>query len=244
MKITLINGEKLYFSEPKTVLEIADSISGGLKVKCVGALVNSDYVVSSYTLIDKNCKLEIITERNKLYYQAINYTAKLVTIFALMELYPDLDSIVQDGINSELEFSVFHNSKKIIKEEDLDKIEQRANEIIERDYKIVLFKESREYFIKEYRKLKVKGNYEKFIQIIEKKYITFPILKMNGEAFFAICATLKSSKDLYKIKLTRLEKVFINNVDNTLIEVQQIFGIAAENEPKLLNIMNQLKNKF
>ncbi|WP_338985328.1 TGS domain-containing protein [Spiroplasma endosymbiont of Diplazon laetatorius] len=237
MKLTLLDGQIVFYEEPRTVLEIAKDISEALGKRCVGALINSSYIVSCFTEINKDCKIEFITERHDLYYQIVNYTAKLVTILSLVELYPDLEPIVQDGDNSKLEFNLYYNGKHKIEEADFELIEQGAKKIINESYSIENYEASKYEFISKYKQLNIRGNVDELIKNVEKKYISFPVLKLNGESFFSLCGTLKNTSELYEIKITKVEDYLLDDgKDNVLI--QQIHGIAASSE-KEFNVLKR-----
>ena len=60
MVVTLKDGSKKEYSEPKSVIEIASDISEGLaRVACAGELDGE--VVDLRTVIDKDCELSILT---------------------------------------------------------------------------------------------------------------------------------------------------------------------------------------
>ncbi|QHX36382.1 threonine--tRNA ligase [Spiroplasma sp. BIUS-1] len=239
MKLTLLDGSVLVYDEPKTVLDIAMDISPSLNNRCVGAYINSNYMVSCFTIINKDCKIEFVTERHDMYYQIVNYTAKLVTILAMVDLYPDLDQIVQDGDNSKSEFNLYFKSNKYITVEDFPAIEKRAKEIIDSSYPIGKYLSSKEIFVTQYKKIKVKGNLDKLIEMVEKKYISYPVLKLRGEAFFALCGTLKNTNELYDLKLTSTSDYLLEDG----CKVQVIYGIAATSETKMKSLERILENK-
>ena len=59
MVVTLKDGSKKEYSEPKSVIEIASDISEGLaRVACAGELDGE--VVDLRTVIDKDCELSIL----------------------------------------------------------------------------------------------------------------------------------------------------------------------------------------
>ena len=88
MVITLKDGSFKEYSDAKTVLEIASDLSEGLaRVACAGEIDGQR--VDLRTVVDKDCKLNILTFDDKGGRDAFRHTASHIMAQAIKRLYPE-----------------------------------------------------------------------------------------------------------------------------------------------------------
>ncbi|ATX71436.1 threonyl-tRNA synthetase [Spiroplasma clarkii] len=238
MKITLLDGQVKEFKQPMTVLAIAESIAVSLKKNCIGAVINNKKIVPNGAVLSKDCKLEIITERHALYKTAINYTAKVLTTFALKTVFPEGYPMMPDDDLTEHEFSAYFKSPKGIKFEDLKKIEEIANSFIGLGYDFKYFYPGDANEAEYMKQVKADGcvNVDTKVDMNSKDYIKMPTVLVRDVIFLARNALLPSTKSLFKIELTQLSGLQLE--DDASGEITyRIHGIAETSETRL----NQLK---
>ncbi|AOG60152.1 threonyl-tRNA synthetase [Spiroplasma helicoides] len=245
MKVTLLDGEVKVYDKPRQVADIAGDIAISLKKKCIGALINDKDVVTSGAIIDKDCKLEIITERHELYRSAVNYTAKIITGFAVKSLYPDADLVPQNDDLSLEEFSLFFDYPQGLKFEDLKAVENLANEMIKDNKPFSFGEASEEECLKKLKDINKNPIYlEAVKEDSEKRYIKYEVGKFGGLEFFARYAMLKSTGSLYKIELTQLTGAYFQgDASNPMIyRLHGITGDSKESFEKVQETIEEMKN--
>lgn len=234
MKITLLNGQIKGYDSPMSVLDIAADIAVSMKKKCLGAIINNEKIMPNGTIIDKDCKLELITERHALYRSIINYTAKIIVSAALKKVFPDGEIINYNDNLNDFEFSSYFNRSEGIKFEDLKKIEATANEFIKEGiiFEYIVNNKKTYNEILKLAKIKVDNKiYNKLLEIKEQ-YIKYPIVSFNENIFLSEYSLLPSSSNLYSIELTQLTGVYLDG-DKKNQMVYKIHGLAEVSEQRM-----------
>ncbi|WP_339021314.1 threonine--tRNA ligase [Spiroplasma endosymbiont of Atherix ibis] len=232
MKIKLLDGKVMSFETPKTVLEIAQEISISLGKKCVGAIINSKEVVPAKATIDKDCKLELITERHELFNSVVNYTAKIITSFALKTLFPQGSLYPESEGYDKPEFFVYYDLPTKLTLEDLKEVEKLANDFINK--KIEIKFEDTVITDEKYKEIMSSINIKKkYIDIMLEKnknrYIKFPVGSLNNVIYYSRYANLNNTGDLFKIELNEITAFQIENNKY----VYKIHGLTATSEKEL-----------
>ncbi|QEH61543.1 threonyl-tRNA synthetase [Spiroplasma chinense] len=241
MKITLLDGQVKSYDEPRKVLDIAGDIATSLKKKCVGALINGKEVVPSEAMINRDCKLELITERHELFSRVVNYTAKLVTCLALERVFPEGEVVpYEDNLDTD-EFFAFFDYEKGLKFDDLKEVELEANKIIKESLEFNFNTTSLEGYVEEMKKT---GSSEEFINwtldLNEKSYIKLAIGVLGGVPFLARYATLAKTSDLFKIEFTQLTGVSVENGD-VQKSIYKIHGLTAISEKDFKELVEKIE---
>ncbi|WP_338985377.1 threonine--tRNA ligase [Spiroplasma endosymbiont of Diplazon laetatorius] len=232
MKITLLDGNTLNFQDKKTVLEIAQEISISLGKKCVGAVINGKEVVPSRATIDRDCKLEIITERHDDYNSVVNYTAKVLTSLAIKELFPEGCVYPETEGFDKTEFFVYYDFDEKLTLEDIKKVEARANQYITEKTEFLFQGQSftDETYAELMKKANVRPEYiDYMINANKQRYIKFPVASMGGVKYYSRYATLNNTGDLFKIELNEIT-AFQTEGDKF---VYKIHGLTAVSEKAL-----------
>ncbi|WP_339029638.1 threonine--tRNA ligase [Spiroplasma endosymbiont of Cantharis nigra] len=207
MKITLLDGNIINYDEPKSVLEVAQEISISLGKKCVGAVINDKEVVPNTALIDRDCKLQLITERHELYESVINYTAKVIVGLALKEVFPEGSLYPEEEGYNKLEFFSYFDCDQKLTLENVKKVEELSNKYIslalDIEFKGNTFTEKD--YIDMMNKMNVKEKYTMgMVDLNKKRYIKFPISAIKDVLFYSRFATLNKTSDLFKIQLNEV----------------------------------------
>ncbi|AUM62434.1 threonine--tRNA ligase [Spiroplasma monobiae] len=229
MKITLLDGNIMSFDGPRSVMEIAKEISISLGKKCVGAVVNGKEIIPSKAVVDRDCKLELITERHDFFNSVVNYTAKILTAFALKKVMPEGCIFPEKEGYDKTEFFVYFDVDKKLSLEDLKQAEDFANELIGQAFEFDFITEGFEEqaYIELMTFLNVKKEYiDVMIKNNQQRYIKYPVAALNNVKFYSRYATLNNTKDLYKIELN---EVTAFQTDGNRF-VYKVHGLTATSE--------------
>ncbi|MBR2614500.1 MAG: threonine--tRNA ligase [Clostridia bacterium] len=145
MEILLLDGSKLEYGEKVTVGAVAKDISEGLFRNAICGKIDGELVDLSYE-ITKDCKLQIITNKDAEGLDVYRHTTSHVLAQAVKNIYPTcklaIGPTIENGFYYDFEF------KTPIKEEDLAKIEKEMNDIIKGNLPIERFTLSRKDALK------------------------------------------------------------------------------------------------
>ena len=132
LNITLPDGNKLNFEKKVTGFEVAEKISKSLSKKAL--LISIDGKLKDLnTVIDKDCSIKIFTSKDKEGIETIRHDTAHVLAMAVQELFPGtqvtIGPVIEDG------FYYDFARKEPFTDHDLEKIEIKMREIVERDEK-------------------------------------------------------------------------------------------------------------
>ncbi|MDC3235370.1 threonine--tRNA ligase [Candidatus Pelagibacter ubique] len=128
--ITLPDGNTIEFPNKVTGLEVAEKISKSLSKQATIISVNEELKDLSFVL-DKDCSVKIFTSKDKEGLETIRHDTAHITAMAVQELFPGtqvtIGPIIENG------FYYDFSRKESFTEDDLNKIENKMKEIVDRD---------------------------------------------------------------------------------------------------------------
>ena len=128
--ITLPDGNSIKFPNKVTGLEVAEKISKSLSKQATVISVDEELKDLSYVL-NKDCSVKIFTSKDKEGLETIRHDTAHITAMAVQELFPGtqvtIGPIIENG------FYYDFSRKEPFTEEDLNKIEIKMKEIVDRD---------------------------------------------------------------------------------------------------------------
>ncbi|AAZ21260.1 threonine--tRNA ligase [Candidatus Pelagibacter ubique] len=128
--ITLPDGNTIEFPNKVTGLEVAEKISKSLSKQATIISVNEELKDLSFVL-DKDCSVKIFTSKDKEGLETIRHDTAHITAMAVQELFPGtqvtIGPIIENG------FYYDFSRKEPFTEDDLNKIENKMKEIVDRD---------------------------------------------------------------------------------------------------------------
>ncbi|MDA8848677.1 threonine--tRNA ligase [Candidatus Pelagibacter ubique] len=128
--ITLPDGNTIEFPNKVTGLEIAEKISKSLSKQATIISVNEELKDLSF-VIDEDCSVKIFTSKDKEGLETIRHDTAHITAMAVQELFPGtqvtIGPIIENG------FYYDFSRKEPFTEDDLNKIENKMKEIVDRD---------------------------------------------------------------------------------------------------------------
>ena len=128
--VTLPDGNTIEFPNKVTGLEVAEKISKSLSKQATIISVNEELKDLSF-VIDKDCSVKIFTPKDKEGLETIRHDTAHITAMAVQELFPGtqvtIGPIIENG------FYYDFSRKEPFTEDDLNKIENKMKEIVDRD---------------------------------------------------------------------------------------------------------------
>ena len=128
--ITLPDGNTIEFPNKVTGLEVAEKISKSLSKQATIISVNEELKDLSF-VIDEDCSVKIFTSKDKEGLETIRHDTAHITAMAVQELFPGtqvtIGPIIENG------FYYDFSRKEPFSEDDLNKIENKMKEIVDRD---------------------------------------------------------------------------------------------------------------
>ncbi|MDB0049626.1 threonine--tRNA ligase [Candidatus Pelagibacter sp.] len=128
--ITLPDGNTIEFPSKVTGLEVAEKISKSLSKQATIISVNEELKDLSF-VIDEDCSIKIFTSKDKEGLETIRHDTAHITAMAVQELFPGtqvtIGPIIENG------FYYDFSRKEPFTEDDLNKIENKMKEIVDRD---------------------------------------------------------------------------------------------------------------
>jgi threonyl-tRNA synthetase len=132
--ITLPDGSQRSFDHPVSVLEVAQSIGAGLAKATVAGKVNGT-LVDACDLIDRDATLQIITPKDQEGLEIIRHSCAHLIGHAVKQLFPTAKMVIGPIIDDGFYYDIA--SERPFTLDDVAAIEQRMQQLIEKDYDVI-----------------------------------------------------------------------------------------------------------
>ena len=132
--ITLPDGSQRSFDHPVSVLEVAQSIGAGLAKATVAGKVNGK-LVDACDLIDGDATLQIITPKDQEGLEIIRHSCAHLIGHAVKQLFPAAKMVIGPVIEDGFYYDIA--SERPFTLDDVAAIEQRMQQLIEKDYDVI-----------------------------------------------------------------------------------------------------------
>lgn len=226
IKITLPDSSVREYAKGITAGEIALDIGKRLGEDALAAKVNGN-LKDLFVPINEDSVLQIITYNDKEGIDVFRHSAAHLLAHAVVELFPDakptIGPVAEEGFY--YDFDIPHHFIP----EDLKKIEERMNEIVEKDFKV----ERLELNDAEAKKLFKSNPYK--IELIEEFHKeNLPLSAYRQGNFIDLCRGphLPNTGKIKAFKLTKISSAYWRG-DQKNAQLQRIYGISFP-ENKLL----------
>jgi len=226
--ITLPDGSVKRFDGPVTGQQVAESIGPGLAKAALAVKVNGE-LWDLTRPIEKDAALEIVTRTHEDALELIRHDAAHILAEAAKEIYPDVQ--VTFGPATADGFYYDFARDEPFTPEDLEKIEQRMHEIVDRDEEITREVWDRQEAIRFFNEIGEKYKAEHIATLPEDEEIT---IYRQGE-WLDLCRGphLPSTKKLgHAFKLLRISGAYWRG-DAKNQQLQRVYGTAWEDEKRL-----------
>lgn len=132
--ITLPDGSQRSFDHPVSVLEVAQSIGAGLAKATVAGKINGK-LVDACDLIDSDATLQIITPKDQEGLEIIRHSCAHLIGHAVKQLFPAARMVIGPVIDDGFYYDIA--SERPFTLDDVAAIEQRMQQLIEKDYDVI-----------------------------------------------------------------------------------------------------------
>ncbi|MFO7550313.1 MAG: threonine--tRNA ligase [Haliea sp.] len=233
--ITLPDGSQRQFDQPVSVHEVAAAIGPGLAKAALAGVVNGREVDTSH-VIEQDASLAIITERDDAGLEVIRHSTAHLLAMAVQELFPGtqvtIGPVIEDGFY--YDFASGHHFTP----EDLEKIEQRMQQIVEDDLTVERLVMSRERAIELFRNM---GEHYK-VQIIEDLPEGEELSIYQQGPWMDLCRGphVPSTGKLKAFKLTKVAGAYWRG-DSSNEMLQRIYGTAWANKKQLQEYLTRIE---
>jgi threonyl-tRNA synthetase len=233
--ITLPDGSRRTFDSPVTVHSVAANIGPGLAKAALGAVVDGREVDTSY-VIERDANVAIITDQDDAGLEIIRHSTAHLLAMATQELFPGVQvtigPVIEEGFY--YDFATGHTFTP----QDLEKIEQRMEELAALDLPVQRVVMSREKAIETFRNLG--ENYK--VQIIEGLPEGEEISLYAQGAWGDLCRGphVPSTGKLKAFKLTKVAGAYWRG-DSHNEMLQRIYGTAWANKKQLTQYLTRIE---
>jgi len=228
--ITLPNKDQKNYKNPVTSLQIASEISPRLASDAFVAQVNGE-LWDLNRIIEKDSTVSILTSKNKETLDLIRHDAAHIMAEAVLELFPETQVTIGPSIENGFYYDFYREKKFNLS--DLEIIEKRMHEIVDRDEEIIREVWSRKQALDFFKKNNEKFKVELVDAIPDKEIVTF----YRQGNFIDLCRGphAPSTKKLgHSFKLTKLAGSYWRGDSKNAI-LQRIYGTAFLSEKDLKN---------
>lgn len=236
MKITLKDGSVKEYSEAKSVYDIALDISEGLaRAACAGE-VNGE-VVDLRTVIDTDCELNILTQKDSEGIRTVRHTCSHVLAEAVKRLFPNAKLAIGPSID---EGFYYDFESEPFSREDLDNLEKEMKKIIKEGNRLEKFTLPRAEAIQFMKDREEPYKVELIEDLPEDAEISF---YKQGEGFTDLCAGphLMSTKPIKAFKLISSSMAYWRG-DSNKAQLQRIYGTAFATKDELNAYLEHLED--
>ena len=128
--ITLPDGNNLSFPDKVTGLDVAEKISKSLAKQAMVISIDGDLKDLDF-LIEKNCSIKIFTSKNPEGLETIRHDTAHILAMAVQELFPGTQVTIGPVIKNGFYYDFAR--KEPFTEDDLEQIENKMKEIVDRN---------------------------------------------------------------------------------------------------------------
>jgi len=234
--ISLPDGNNLDFPKKVTGLEIAEKISKSLAKQALIMSVDGE-LKDLYYLIDKDCSVKIFTSKDPEGLDAIRHDTTHIMAMAVQELFPGTKLAIGPAIKDGFYYDFYREEPFTPK--DLEKIETKMKEIIEKDEKTRREVWEREETKKHYSKLGEKYKVELVDMIPKNDEVS---IYYHGK-WYDLCRgphLLSTGKIGKYFKLTKVAGAYWRG-DSKNEMLQRIYGTGWASQKDLDNYLKRIE---
>ncbi|CAM2808742.1 threonyl-tRNA synthetase [Legionella steigerwaltii] len=233
--IKLPDGSIKHFEAPLTVYDVAHSISPGLAKAALAARVNDRMVDTSF-LIENDCALVILTEKQEESLEVIRHSTAHLLAQAVKSLFPTaqvtIGPVIEDGFYYDFAF------QRAFTPEDLELIEAKMVELAKANYPVVRRELPRDEAIQYFKSIGEEYKAKIIADIPENEVLS---LYKQGD-FEDLCRGphVPSTGFLKAFKLTKLAGAYWRGDSNNEM-LQRVYGTAWADKKSLADYLFRLE---
>ena len=235
--ITLPDGKNIEFPKEVTGLDIAEKISKSLSKQALIMSVDGE-LKDLYYSIKKDCLVKIFTAKDPEGLEVIRHDAAHIMAMAVQELYPGTQVTIGPVIENGFYYDFAR--KEPFTEDDLEKIEKRMSEIIDKDVKTRREVWKRDKAISHFKKIGEKYKAEIIESIPESEELT---VYHHGDTWHDLCRgphLISSGKIGKAFKLTKVAGAYWRG-DSKNEMLQRIYGTGWASQKDLDDYLKRIE---
>lgn len=236
IEVTLPDGSSRSFDKPPTGLDLADDISKSLAKKAVAIRVNGE-LLDLTRAIESDASIEIVTRDTPEGEDLLRHDAAHVLAEAAKELFPETQVTIGPSIENGFYYDFARDEP--FTPEDLERLEQRMREIVDRDEPVVREVWDRQDAIDYFRSIGEEYKAQIIADIPEGEVVT--VYRQGDFADLCRGPHLPSTGRLGKaFKLTKLAGAYWRG-DSSNEMLQRVYGTAWASDKALKAYLLQLE---
>ena len=235
--ITLPDGKILNFQNRVTGIQIAEKISKSLAKQALVMSINGE-LKDLYTNIDKNSSVKIFTAKDIEGLEVIRHDTAHIMAMAVQELFPGTQVTIGPVIENGFYYDFAR--KEPFTSDDLEKIEKRMLEIIDRDVQTRREVWEREKAINHFIKIGEKYKAEIIESIPKSEELS---IYHHGDTWHDLCRgphLVSSSKISKAFKLTKVSGAYWRGDSNNEM-LQRVYGTSWPTQKDLDDYLNRIE---
>ena len=235
--ITLPDGKNIEFPKEVTGLDIAEKISKSLSKQALIMSVNGE-LKDLYFSIKKDCSVKIFTAKDPEGLEVIRHDTAHIMAMAVQELYPGTQVTIGPVIENGFYYDFAR--KEPFTENDLEKIEKRMLEIIDKDVKTRREVWKRDKAISHFKKIGEKYKAEIIESIPESEELT---VYHHGDTWHDLCRgphLVSSGKIGKAFRLTKVAGAYWRG-DSKNEMLQRIYGTGWASQKDLDDYLKRIE---
>ncbi|QJQ99185.1 MULTISPECIES: threonine--tRNA ligase [Halomonas] len=233
--VTLPDGSQRTFDTPITVMQLAEAIGPGLAKACVAGKIDG-VPVDAADLIEHDAEVAILTARDAEGLEVIRHSCAHLIGHAVKQLFPEakmaIGPVIDDGFYYDIDFG------RPATPEDLEAIEKRMKQLIDKDYDVV-----REYVDRDKAMLAFLHRDEPYKQEIVREIPEGETIRLyHHEEYTDMCRGphVPNTRHLQAFKLTKLAGAYWRG-DATKPMLTRIYGTAWPDKKQLKAYLKRLE---
>ncbi|MEQ5802210.1 threonine--tRNA ligase [Halomonas sp. H10-9-1] len=233
--VTLPDGSQRRFDEPLTVMQLAEDIGPGLAKACVAGKING-VPVDAADVIEHDAEVAILTAKDPEGLEVVRHSCAHLIGHAVKQLYPEakmaIGPVIEDGFYYDIDFG------RSATPEDLEAIEKRMKELIDKDYNVV-----REYVGRDQAMLTFQQRDEPYKQEIIREIPEGESIRLyHHEEYIDMCRGphVPNTRQLKAFKLTKLAGAYWRG-DAAKPMLTRIYGTAWPDKKQLKAYLKRLE---
>lgn len=235
--ITLPDGKNIEFSKEVTGLDVVEKISKSLSKQALIMSVDGE-LKDLYFPIKKDCSVKIFTSKDPEGLEVIRHDTAHIMAMAVQELYPGTQVTIGPVIENGFYYDFAR--KEPFTEDDLEKIEKRMSEIIDKDVKTKREVWKRDKAISHFKKIGENYKAEIIESIPESEELT---VYHHGDTWYDLCRgphLVSSGKIGKAFKLTKVAGAYWRG-DSKNEMLQRIYGTGWASQKDLDNYLKRIE---
>ena len=235
--ITLPDGKNIEFPKEVTGLDVAEKISKSLSKQALIMSVDGE-LKDLYFSIKKDCSVKIFTAKDPEGLEVIRHDTAHIMAMAVQELYPGTQVTIGPVIENGFYYDFAR--KEPFTEDDLEKIEKKMSEIIDKDVKTKREVWKRDKAISHFKKIGEKYKAEIIESIPESEELT---VYHHGDTWHDLCRgphLVSSGKIGKAFKLTKVAGAYWRG-DSKNEMLQRIYGTGWASQKDLDDYLKRIE---